>query len=40
MAGLVYTNEERFDKPGEKVKADIPLKNKGECSFLMSAVGA
>jgi 23S rRNA (cytidine1920-2'-O)/16S rRNA (cytidine1409-2'-O)-methyltransferase len=29
MAGLVYTKEERLDKPGEKVMADIPLTIKG-----------
>ncbi len=29
MAGLVYSNEERLDKPGEKVNEDIPLTLKG-----------
>ena len=28
MAGIVYTNEERIDKPGEKISVDIPLVNK------------
>ena len=30
MAGLVYANEERFDKPGEKVTVDMPLTIKGK----------
>lgn len=30
MAGLVYSNEERLDKPGDKVMASIPLQIKGE----------
>ncbi|WP_043932831.1 TlyA family RNA methyltransferase [Bacillus sp. EB01] len=29
MAGLVYTNEERLDKPGEKISTDLPLTIKG-----------
>ncbi len=29
MAGIIYTNEERLDKPGEKVDAEIPLNVKG-----------
>ncbi|MFC0297383.1 TlyA family RNA methyltransferase [Geobacillus jurassicus] len=29
MAGLVYSNDVRLDKPGEKVPADIPLEVKG-----------
>lgn len=29
MAGLVYSNEGRLDKPGEKVNSDIPLTVKG-----------
>lgn len=29
MAGLVYSNEERLDKPGEKVNEDLPLTIKG-----------
>lgn len=29
MAGLVFSNETRLDKPGEKVSVDIPLKVKG-----------
>jgi len=30
MAGIVYSNEERMDKPGEKVREDIPLTIKGK----------
>lgn len=30
MAGLVYSNEERLDKPGMKVPQDIPLTVKGK----------
>ncbi len=30
MAGLVFSNENRLDKPGEKVSADIPLTVKGK----------
>ena len=29
MAGLVYSNEERLDKPGEKEDREIPLTVKG-----------
>ncbi|WLR44279.1 TlyA family RNA methyltransferase [Bacillus carboniphilus] len=29
MAGLIFSNEERLDKPGEKVSVDIPLTVKG-----------
>ncbi len=29
MAGIVYTNENRLDKPGEKVDRTIPLTVKG-----------
>ena len=29
MAGLVFSNETRLDKPGEKVSSDIPLRVKG-----------
>lgn len=39
MAGLVYTNEERLDKPGEKVKIDIPLVIKGNVLPYVSRGG-
>lgn len=39
MAGLVYTNEERLDKPGEKVKVDIPLMLKGNVLPYVSRGG-
>ncbi|CAM3799512.1 TlyA family RNA methyltransferase [Mesobacillus zeae] len=39
MAGLVYTNEERLDKPGEKVNADIPLTIKGNAMPYVSRGG-
>ncbi|PLS01695.1 TlyA family RNA methyltransferase [Neobacillus cucumis] len=39
MAGLVYTNEERLDKPGEKVKVDIPLNIKGNVLPYVSRGG-
>jgi 23S rRNA (cytidine1920-2'-O)/16S rRNA (cytidine1409-2'-O)-methyltransferase len=39
MAGLVYTNEERLDKPGEKVKVDIPLMIKGNVLPYVSRGG-
>ncbi|MDR6122444.1 23S rRNA (cytidine1920-2'-O)/16S rRNA (cytidine1409-2'-O)-methyltransferase [Bacillus sp. SLBN-46] len=39
MAGLVYTNEERLDKPGEKVKVDIPLNIKGNTMPYVSRGG-
>jgi len=39
MAGLVYSNEERLDKPGEKVKVDIPLKVKGNMLPYVSRGG-
>lgn len=39
MAGLVYTNEERLDKPGEKVGADIPLAIKGHVLPYVSRGG-
>jgi len=39
MAGLVYTNEERLDKPGEKVKIDIPLNIKGNALPYVSRGG-
>jgi 23S rRNA (cytidine1920-2'-O)/16S rRNA (cytidine1409-2'-O)-methyltransferase len=39
MAGLVYTNEERLDKPGEKVNEDIPLSIKGNVLPYVSRGG-
>jgi len=39
MAGLVYSNEERLDKPGEKVKIDIPLSIKGKVLPYVSRGG-
>jgi 23S rRNA (cytidine1920-2'-O)/16S rRNA (cytidine1409-2'-O)-methyltransferase len=39
MAGLVYSNEERLDKPGEKVKIDIPLTVKGNLLPYVSRGG-
>jgi 23S rRNA (cytidine1920-2'-O)/16S rRNA (cytidine1409-2'-O)-methyltransferase len=39
MAGLVFTNEERLDKPGEKVKTDIPLTIKGNVLPYVSRGG-
>ncbi|WP_010284556.1 TlyA family RNA methyltransferase [Bacillus timonensis] len=39
MAGLVYTNEERLDKPGEKVEIDIPLTVKGNVIPYVSRGG-
>lgn len=39
MAGLVYTNEERLDKPGEKVNVDIPLSIKGKVLPYVSRGG-
>ncbi|WP_251551312.1 TlyA family RNA methyltransferase [Neobacillus muris] len=39
MAGLVYSNEERLDKPGEKVKMDIPLQVKGNALPYVSRGG-
>ncbi|SEM88420.1 23S rRNA (cytidine1920-2'-O)/16S rRNA (cytidine1409-2'-O)-methyltransferase [Mesobacillus persicus] len=39
MAGLVYTNEERLDKAGEKVNADIPLVVKGNVLPYVSRGG-
>ena len=29
MAGIVYSNENRLDKPGEKIARDLPLTVKG-----------
>ena len=39
MAGLVYTNEERLDKPGEKVSEDLPLTVKGNVLPYVSRGG-
>jgi len=39
MAGLVYTNEERLDKPGEKVETSIPLQVKGNVLPYVSRGG-
>lgn len=39
MAGLVYSNEERLDKPGEKVNEDIPLSIKGKVLPYVSRGG-
>jgi 23S rRNA (cytidine1920-2'-O)/16S rRNA (cytidine1409-2'-O)-methyltransferase len=39
MAGLVYTNEERLDKPGEKIETDSPLQIKGELMPYVSRGG-
>ncbi|WP_394579852.1 TlyA family RNA methyltransferase [Cytobacillus firmus] len=39
MAGLVFSNESRLDKPGEKVSADIPLTIKGKVMPYVSRGG-
>jgi 23S rRNA (cytidine1920-2'-O)/16S rRNA (cytidine1409-2'-O)-methyltransferase len=39
MAGLVYTNEQRLDKPGEKVAVDAPLTVKGNLIPYVSRGG-
>ncbi|MEI5908132.1 TlyA family RNA methyltransferase [Bacillus spongiae] len=39
MAGLVYSNEQRLDKPGEKVKENIPLSIKGNVMPYVSRGG-
>lgn len=39
MAGLVFSNENRLDKPGEKVKTDIPLTVKGKTLPYVSRGG-
>lgn len=39
MAGLVFSNENRLDKPGEKVKIDIPLTIKGKTLPYVSRGG-
>ncbi|KQL33889.1 hypothetical protein AN960_19780 [Bacillus sp. FJAT-25509] len=39
MAGLVYTNEQRLDKPGEKIDMELPLQIKGEVMPYVSRGG-
>lgn len=39
MAGLVYSNEERLDKPGEKISSDAPLQIKGNMLPYVSRGG-
>jgi len=39
MAGLVYSNEERLEKPGEKVDRDIPITIKGKMNPYVSRGG-
>lgn len=39
MAGLVYSNEERLDKPGEKIAIDAPLTIKGNVLPYVSRGG-
>lgn len=39
MAGLVYTNEQRLDKPGEKISVDTPLTVKGKVMPYVSRGG-
>ncbi|PKR86023.1 TlyA family RNA methyltransferase [Heyndrickxia camelliae] len=39
MAGLVFSNENRLDKPGEKVNEDIPLQIKGNALPYVSRGG-
>ncbi|WP_433959678.1 TlyA family RNA methyltransferase [Cytobacillus horneckiae] len=39
MAGLVFSNEMRLDKPGEKVSVDIPLTVKGKMMPYVSRGG-
>ncbi|WP_338750012.1 TlyA family RNA methyltransferase [Bacillus sp. FJAT-52991] len=39
MAGLVYCNEERLDKPGEKIAVDAPLQIKGNTLRYVSRGG-
>ncbi|WP_458412553.1 TlyA family RNA methyltransferase [Schinkia sp. CFF1] len=39
MAGLVYTLEERIDKPGEKIEFDTPLEVKGKVMPYVSRGG-
>lgn len=39
MAGLVYSNETRLDKPGEKISVDLPLQVKGNVLRYVSRGG-
>lgn len=39
MAGLVYSNEMRLDKPGEKVDREIPIEIKGKMMPYVSRGG-
>lgn len=39
MAGLVYSNENRLDKPGEKISSDLPLMIKGKMMPYVSRGG-
>ncbi|KAB2338464.1 TlyA family RNA methyltransferase [Cytobacillus depressus] len=39
MAGVVFSNETRLDKPGEKVNSDIPLRVKGKVMPYVSRGG-
>ncbi|WP_050180804.1 TlyA family RNA methyltransferase [Domibacillus robiginosus] len=39
MAGIVYSNEERIDKPGEKISVDAPLEIKGKTMPYVSRGG-
>lgn len=39
MAGLVYSNENRLDKPGEKISSDLPLTIKGNVLPYVSRGG-
>ncbi len=39
MAGIVYSNESRLDKPGEKIPADTPLTVKGKTLPYVSRGG-
>ncbi|MDW0108910.1 TlyA family RNA methyltransferase [Sporosarcina aquimarina] len=39
MAGIVYSNETRMDKPGEKIKSSLPLQVKGSTLRYVSRGG-
>lgn len=39
MAGIVYANEDRIDKPGEKIEVDTPLQIKGKVMPYVSRGG-
>ncbi|PGM52604.1 TlyA family RNA methyltransferase [Bacillus sp. AFS053548] len=39
MAGLVYTNEQRLDKPGEKIDIELPIQIKGDVMPYVSRGG-